>query len=271
MNEPSSSSPVALVTGASRGIGRGVAEELASAGYAVAVHYRGNHEAAAETVSRCPGSHAFAADIGTSEDRGRLVEQVYAHFGRLDLLVNNAGIAPRERNDMVYATEESMRELLAVNLEGPYALTQLVARRWLAGGAGVTNTNTADTKGASGTTPRRTIVFVTSISATVASVSRGEYCVSKAGLAMAASLFSARLAEEGIDVFEVRPGITKTDMTAAVTGKYDALIADGLVPQRRWGYPEDIGRSVRALVSGDFGFATGSVIHVDGGFHVQRL
>ncbi len=251
--------PVALVTGASRGIGRGIAIELAAAGYAVAVHYRGNHEAACETVSRCPGSNAFAADIGVSEDRGRLVEQVYEHFGRLDVLVNNAGIAPRERNDILHASEESLRELLAVNLEGPYALTQMVARRWV------------EENSQAGAASRRSIVFVTSISAVTASVNRGEYCVSKAGLAMAASLFSARLADEGIDVFEVRPGIIKTDMTAGVTDKYDTLLADGLVPQRRWGYPQDIGRTVRALVSGDFGFATGSVVHTDGGFHVQRL
>jgi 3-oxoacyl-[acyl-carrier protein] reductase len=258
--------PVALVTGASRGIGRGIAIELAAAGYAVAVHYRGNHEAACETVSRCPGSNAFAADIGVSEDRGRLVEQVYEHFGKLDVLVNNAGIAPRERNDILHASEESLRELLAVNLEGPYALTQMVSRRWVA-----EHEQRAASQAETGATPRRSIVFVTSISAVTASINRGEYCVSKAGLAMAASLFSVRLADEGIDVFEVRPGIIKTDMTAGVTAKYDTLLADGLVPQRRWGYPQDIGRAVRALVSGDFAFATGSVIHTDGGFHVQRL
>ena len=123
--------PVALVTGASRGIGRGIAEALSDAGYAVAVHYRGNHQAAQETVVRCPEARTFAADIGVSEDRVRLVEQVYGHFGRLDVLVNNAGIAPRERNDILYATEESLRELLTVNLEGPYALSQMVARRWV--------------------------------------------------------------------------------------------------------------------------------------------
>jgi NAD(P)-dependent dehydrogenase (short-subunit alcohol dehydrogenase family) len=267
---------IILVTGASRGIGRGIALELASAGHTVAVHYNGNRDAALETVSACSGDgHAiFQANIGEAADRERLVEEVFAHFGRLDGLVNNAGIAPRRRDDIVYAHADVFDEVIDVNLKGPYFLTQLVAQRWLA------DAGQPQEKNASGgsqpdliTGPaiRGRIVFVTSVSAVMVSTARGEYCVSKAGLAMASELFAARLAPEGIVVCEVRPGIVKTDMTAGVTDKYDRLIGDGLVPQARWGNPRDTGKAVRAVMDGQLDFSSGSVIYTDGALHLSQL
>ena len=260
--------PVALVTGAGRGIGRGIAEELAAAGWSLAINYCGNAEAAAAAVEACRKKAAFPeqrfaavqADVSIAEDRERLVQEAWSLADGLDALVNNAGIAPRMRADILEATEESFAELLGTNLQGPYFLTQAVARRMLEAGAA----------GGSERAPK-SIVFITSVSAETASISRGEYCVSKAGLAMAAKLWAARLTGEGISVFEVRPGIMATDMTAAVKEKYDALIAQGLVPAARWGTPEDMGRAVRALLSGDYAYSSGSVVHVDGGMHVPRL
>ncbi len=252
-----------LVTGAGRGIGRGIALELARAGKVVAIHYNGNREAAHATAKECESAadgaacSVFQADISNADDRARLVNEVVAAYGAIDGLVNNAGIAPRRRDDIIAADEEIFNEVMRVNLSGPYFLTQLVARRWLERDAPRQQT--------------RRIVFVTSISATMVSTSRGEYCVSKAGLAMGAALFAARLAPEGIFVYEVRPGITKTDMTAGVTDKYDRLIADGLVPQGRWGFPEDTGRVVRSIMDGHLDFSPGSVIYTDGGLHIPRL
>ena len=276
-----------LVTGASRGIGRGIALELARAGYQVAVHYNGNREAARTTADECtalarafPGAPAagappaemFQADISIAQDRSRLVDEVIAACGSIDGLVNNAGIAPRKRDDIVFAEEDVFDEVMRVNLYGPYFLTQLVARRWLesASDAAASNAAPAEAPAPATRAPRR-IVFVTSVSAVMVSTSRGEYCVSKAGLSMAASLFAARLAPEGILVYEVRPGITQTDMTAGVTGKYDRLIADGLVPQGRWGYPRDTGTVVRSVLDGNLDFCAGSVIHTDGGLTIPRL
>lgn len=296
--------PVVLVTGASRGIGRGIALSLAEERYSVAINYAGNRAAAEETKSACerlaagrasdPGrsnampdtradpnaavgadtsthAHAdspaneprygiFQANVGERADRERMVEEVFDSFGRLDALVNNAGIAPRERRDILEATEESFEEVIRVNLQGPYFLTQSIVRRWQAA-AGGESLLPAGFK----------VVFVSSISAHTVSFNRGEYCVSKAGMAMAAQLWAGRLAGEGVQVFEVRPGIMKTDLTSKVRDKYDSLISEGLVPQRRWGTPDDMGRSVRALVRGDFPFSTGSVIDVDGGFQIRRL
>ncbi|MFW6291158.1 MAG: 3-ketoacyl-ACP reductase [Spirochaetota bacterium] len=289
---------IMLITGASRGIGAGIARELARAGHDVAIHYNGNREAASAVAEECraiSGAEAevFQAQIGVAADRERLVDEVTARFGRIDGLVNNAGIAPRKRDDIVFSEEEIFDEVMQVNLNGPYFLTQLVARRWLeegsasgggeagadpaaapggaggdAGGAGSSERGTAPA--AVPSFPRR-VVFVTSISAVMVSVNRGEYCVSKAGLAMAAQLFAARLAGEGIGVFEIRPGITKTDMTAGVTGKYDRLIAEGLVPQGRWGFPSDTGAAVRAIMDGALDFSPGSVLYTDGGLHISRL
>lgn len=256
-----------IVTGASRGLGRGVATELAAAGFSVVINYRSNEAAAEDAVERCrqraaEGGHgdarfvAVQADVASAADRSRLVEQTLSQFGSIRSLVNNAGVAPRERRDIVDATEESFAEVVATNLQGPYFLTQLVARHWLADEPG---------------DGFRSVVFVTSISATTASISRGEYCVSKAGLAMAVELWATRLAPHGIGVYEIRPGIMDTDMTAAVKDLYTARINDGLVPQRRWGTPQDVGRAVRSFVRGDFAFSTGSAVYADGGFHISRL
>jgi len=259
--------PAALVTGSSRGLGRGIALELASHGFSVAVHYSGNEDAARESLSLCRAAAiserqrfgVFRCDIADALQRQALVDEVFSAFGSIDALVNNAGIGPRVRADILDAGEESFEEVLRTNLQGPYFLTQAVARRWLAG-----DSNSALPEGYK-------VVFVTSISAATASTGRGEYCVSKAGLSMAAQLWAARLAGSGIQVYELRPGIMETDMTKGVKGKYDALIGEGAVPQGRWGYPEDVGKAVRSLLEGDFAFSTGSVIHVDGGFHISRL
>ncbi|TVR67051.1 MAG: 3-ketoacyl-ACP reductase [Spirochaetaceae bacterium] len=267
---------VALVTGGSRGIGRGIAVELARRGFSVAINYAGNAEAAEETRAACveaarqgehPGMPAaefapFQADVGRPEDRTRLVREVWEHFGTVDVLVNNAGIGPRERLDIVDATEESFREVLEVNLAGAYFLTQAIVRRWLGRDGGA-----PDTPLESG----RKVVFVSSISAETASINRGEYCISKAGLSMASKLWAVRLAAENAQVYEIRPGIVETDLTRGVKGKYDALIGDGLVPQKRWGKPEDLGKLVGAIAQGDLAFSTGAVIYSDGGFNISRL
>ena len=285
--------PVVLVTGASRGIGRGIALSLAEEGYSVAINYAGNRAAAEETKSECerlaagggvnggpgegggakagvngggegaaaaPRFEIFQANVGERAERERMVEEVFDSFGRIDALVNNAGIGPRERLDILEATEESFEEVMRVNLQGPYFLTQSVVRRWQAEGVGE-SLLPAGFK----------VVFVSSISAHTVSFNRGEDCVSKAGMAMATQLWAGRLADEGVQVFEVRPGIMKTDLTSKVRDKYDKLISEGLVPQRRWGTPDDMGKSVRALIRGDFPFSTGAVIDVDGGFQIKRL
>ena len=264
---PLVSIPVVLVTGASRGLGRGIALRLAREGLSVAINYAGNEAAAAEAVAQCtaaaPSSDqrfvAIRADIGVASERERLVGETFDRFGQIDALVNNAGIAPRERADITEASEASFEELIRTNLQGPYFLTQAVARRWLAG----TNTPALSTG--------FKIVFVTSISADTASINRGDYCISKAGLAMAAQLWATRLAADGIQVVELRPGIMATDMTDAVKDKYNQLLSTGVVPQRRWGTADDVGLAVAAVLSGSFPFSTGAVIAVDGGLHLRRL
>jgi NAD(P)-dependent dehydrogenase (short-subunit alcohol dehydrogenase family) len=261
------SRPVILVTGASRGLGRGIALALAGEGHDVAIHYASNRAAADETAGLCQAAARdpaqrfvpVAAERASAPARQAAFDAVLAAYGRLDGLVNNAGIAPRVRADITEADEASFDEVLAVNLRGPYFLTQLAARWWLA------HPGEARLPGGF------KLVFVTSISAHTASVARGDYCIAKAGLAMARELWAVRLAGAGVNVYEVRPGIMKTDMTAGVTEKYDALIAAGLVPQGRWGVPEDVGQAVAAVVRGDFPFSTGAVIDVDGGFHLRRL
>ncbi|MCH2174684.1 MAG: 3-ketoacyl-ACP reductase [Lentisphaeria bacterium] len=262
-----SNTPVILVTGASRGLGRGIAIELAKSGYSVAINYAGNITAAEETVGLCADvatttEQKFVpvqGDISSAESRKKMVEVTLDTFGRLDALVNNAGIAPKVRADITEATEESFESLIKTNLMGPYFLTQSVVNYWLQ-------------KDIQALLPGGfKVVFVTSISSHTASISRGDYCISKAGLSMATQLWAQRTAAEGIQVYECRPGIMKTDMTSAVTSKYDALIADGLVPQQRWGTPEDLGLAVTALIDGKFPFSTGTVIDVDGGFQIQHL
>lgn len=267
MSQKSAETPVVLVTGASRGLGRGIAQALAREGMSVAVHFASNRAAADETVAECQKSarHAgqrFAAvggNIGDSADRARIVVETVAAFGQIDALVNNAGIAPRVRADIVDATEESFDEVIGINLKGPYFLSQAVVRTWL------------ERPGAARLPGGYKLIFVSSISAYLASVNRGEYCISKAGLAMATKLWASRLATEGVQVFEIRPGIMATDMTAGVKEKYDKLIAEGLVPQKRWGQGDDVGRAVTTLLDGSFPFSTGDVFNVDGGMHLQRL
>jgi NAD(P)-dependent dehydrogenase (short-subunit alcohol dehydrogenase family) len=265
--------PVALVTGGSRGLGRGVCLELAKAGWSVAINYAGNQAAADECVGLCQEAAtvdgqrfiAVQGDISDSASRTRLLPAVLANLGRIDSLINNAGIAPKVRADVCEADEASFDLLIGTNLKGPYFLTQQVANHWL---------QTADdgaVRCSSGAVRYRSVVFVTSISAHTASVNRGDYCLAKAGLGMAVQLWASRLAAHDVVVTEVRPGIMKTDMTAGVTGKYDALIAQGLVPQPRWGSAEDVGLAVAALAGGSFPFSTGTVIDVDGGFHIRRL
>jgi 3-oxoacyl-[acyl-carrier protein] reductase len=259
--------PVVLVTGASRGLGRGIARTLAAEGYDLAIHYASNAVAAEETVAACravatdPAQRFLpvAAQLASTSDRRALMEQVLAGFGHLDALVNNAGMAPRERADITVAGETSFDELIAVNLKGPYFLSQSAATYWLAH------------PGAARLPGGYKLLFVTSISASTASTNRGDYCISKAGLAMAAQLWASRLAADGVQVLELRPGLMATDMTAGVQEKYDALIAEGLVPQKRWGTPADVGLAVKAICRGDFPFSTGEVIYLDGGFHLRRL
>jgi NAD(P)-dependent dehydrogenase (short-subunit alcohol dehydrogenase family) len=258
--------PVVLVTGSSRGLGRGIAVELAKSGYSVVINYAGNAAAASETVQMCEAvasktGQSFLAvqgDISSAESRSGMLGLINRELGQIDALVNNAGIAPRVREDITRASEDSFDELIGTNLKGPYFLTQAVVNQWLDG---------PPSRIESG----HKIVFVTSVSANTASPSRGDYCISKAGLSMAAQLWAARLAREGISVYEVRPGIMKTDMTSGVAEKYDAPIADGLVPQRRWGTTSDVGLAVTALIDGKFPYSTGTVIDVDGGLQLRTL
>ena len=251
--------PVALVTGGSRGIGRGICREFARHSYAVAINYAGNEEAASQT-QRLLGEGAEAelcqADVGCGADRDRLVDQVLGRWGRIDVLVNNAGVTSVGRRDILEATEESWDRVLAVNLKGPFFLTQRVAREMVRLLPHLANP---------------AVVNISSLSAYSASTNRGDYCVSKTGLGAVTQLFALRLAEHGIRVFEVRPGIIDTDMTAAARERYTRLIAEGLTPIRRWGSPEDVGRAVVALVSGAIPFSTGEVVNVDGGFHIRRF
>jgi NAD(P)-dependent dehydrogenase (short-subunit alcohol dehydrogenase family) len=242
--------PVAIVTGASRGIGRGIATELARTHRVIGTY--GARQDAAESLKTETGAEIFRCDVGARADREALMAFARERFGRLDLLVNNAGMAPRVRRDILEATEESFDELIAVNLKGPYFLTQLAARWMVEQGEG-------------------RIVFVTSVSAYAASVNRGEYCISKAGLSMAVALWAQRLAGCGVKVFEIRPGIVRTDMIAAVEKIYEERIAAGLLPQGRMGEPRDVALAVRAIADGLLDYSTGQVVNVDGGFHLRSL
>ena len=253
---------VALVTGGARGIGLGISRQLAAEGCDLAICGVRTAVAAKDAVSalREAGSDVMyvQADVSVAEDRKRLLAEVKARFGRLNVLVNNAGVAPEVRADILEASEQSYDRVMGINLRGPYFLTQAVAiwmiaqRREDAGFAGC-------------------IVNISSMSATVASPNRGDYCLSKAGVSMATKLWAARLGEFGIPVYEVCPGVVMTDMTAAVKDKYDRLIAGGLTIQQRWGYPEDVGKAVAMLVRGDLPYSTGQSIMVDGGLTLQRL
>jgi 3-oxoacyl-[acyl-carrier protein] reductase len=252
---------VALVTGGTRGIGLGIARALARDGWTLALCGLRSREQVADVVNELAslggGAEYWPADIGGPNDRARLLQSIAGHFGTMHALVNNAGQAPRVRADLLDATEESFEEVLRTNLHGPYFLTQAVARLFVQQPARESGP--------------RAIVFVTSVSAEMASPHRGEYCVSKAGLSMAARLFALRLAPERIPVYEVRPGIIATDMTAGVKEAYDRRIAEGLVPEGRWGQPEDVGRVVASLVRGDMPYATGTIFNVGGGLAIPRL
>lgn len=253
---------VALVTGASRGIGRAIAIELSQLGFAVAVNYNSNLEAAEKVVNEIGENNgnakSFQADISLHEDRQRLVAEIREWGGRCDLLVNNAGVAPAERRDILNATEESFDRVMAINLKGPYFLTQSIAN-WM-----IEQQREHPER-------KYRICNIGSLSAYASSPSRGEYCLSKAGIGMMTKLYADRLAEYDITVCEVRPGIIKTDMTSAVKEKYDKLIGEGLTPIRRWGEPSDVAEAVAAVAEGRLDFTAGQVLDIDGGFHLQRL
>jgi 3-oxoacyl-[acyl-carrier protein] reductase len=265
--------PVSLITGSSRGIGRGIALELAKLGHDLVINYVGNTEAARKTANDCIAAakaagkeicaEACQADISKNQDRKKLVEFTKSSFGRINLLVNNAGVAPDLRADLLEATEESFDRLMAINVKGPYFLTQEVAK-WMI-------EQVCSPKPTPRVPAHLKIITISSVSAYTASTNRGDYCVSKAALSMLTPLFASRLATNGINVYEIRPGIIATDMTGAVKEKYDKLIAEGLTPIQRWGTPEDVGRAVVAIASDAFPFSTGEVINVDGGFHLRRL
>ena len=261
--------PVALVTGASRGIGRGIAIELARSGYSVAINYVRDRAAAMECRSLCQeaarqGSETefdtFQADLSDGGDRQRLIASVFEKFSWIDLLVNNAGVAPQVRKDLLETTEESFDRVMDTNAKGAFFLTQAVTNVWLSQ-LGSLELGRAQ--------PR--IVMISSVSAYAPGVNRAEYCMSKAALSMMTLLFAARLAEYGINVYEVRPGVISTDMTSVVKEKYDRMISAGLTPIKRWGTPEDVGRAVAAIAEDRLPFSTGEVINVDGGFHMRIL
>ncbi len=247
---------VALVTGAGRGIGRGIALGLAAHGWQIAINYRSDRESAARTlreIEQAGGKGILApADVARLEEHAGLVSTTLEAFGRIDLLVNNAGMAPRQRVDVLETSEASFNEVLGVNLKGPFFLAQRVAKVMLAQGRGM-------------------LINIGSISAYASSLNRSEYCIAKAGLAMVTQLFADRLAGSSILVYEIRPGIIETDMTGPAHEKYDRLIGEGITPIQRWGQPEDVARMVVALAEGQFSFSTGEVINVDGGFHMRRF
>jgi len=264
---------VALITGASRGIGRGIAIELARRGFSVAINYARNRKAALECKTLCeeaghtglsagvaPAFEVFRADISKARGRASLLKSVLDRFGWVDLLVNNAGVAPKVRVDLLEAGEASFDRLMNTNVRGPFFLTQALANFWI---------GKLQQRNAASGLPK--IVNISSVSAYAPSVNRGDYCMSKAALSMMTQLFAARLAEHRINVYEIRPGIVLTDMTGPVKEKYDAMISAGLTPLERWGTPEDVGSAVAAIAEERFPFSTGEVINVDGGFHIRRL
>jgi 3-oxoacyl-[acyl-carrier protein] reductase len=254
--------PIALITGGTRGIGLGIATSLAEAGFDLALNgIRGEKEITSVLGTlRTLGTEVIycQGNVSDPEDRDRIVRTLLQKFGKVNVLVNNAGMAPRERRDILSATEESFDEVIGVNLKGPYFLTRQIA-----------NLMIERKKTDPGYEAR--IINISSVSATVASVNRGEYCISKAGISMATKLFAVRLGEYNIPVYEVCPGIIDTDMTAGVREKYDRLIREGLTVQKRWGTPEDVGKVVTALATGSLPYSTGQVIMVDGGMTLPRL
>jgi len=253
---------VALVTGGSRGIGYGIVKNLAMHGFDIAINGVRPEEVVKDVIEsiQALGVNVIycQGNIALQQDRKRILQQVKAHYNKLNILVNNAGIAPKERRDVLCTTEESFDEVVSTNLKGNYFLTQNVAN-WMI------EQKLADVNFTS------CIINVSSISATVVSINRGEYCISKAGISMATQLFAVRLGEYDIPVYEIRPGVINTDMTSGVREKYDKLIEEGLCVQKRWGQPDDVGKVVASLVKGDFMYSTGQVIMVDGGLTIPRL
>lgn len=263
----SSASPAILVTGASRGLGKGIALELAAAGMSVGIHYSTNADAAAETAEECRrlAVHPdqifplLAADLGDAGQRRALTGKALDTLGRLDGLVNNAGITSPGRADVLANTEEAWDAVMDINLKAPWFLSQQAARWWV------------DHPGESRLEGGYKLVFVSSVSAEMASLNRGDYCISKAGIGMMTKVFALRLAGHGVQVVEFRPGIMETDMTSAVKEKYDPIITGGKVPMRRWGQPEDAGRAVRSFLTGGLPFCTGGAIYLDGGLNLPLL
>ena len=256
-------SQVAIVTGSSRGIGRGIILALAERGWDVVINYRGNRQAAEGTQDAVQAhqvqSIVVQGDVANAEDRHRLIQATIEEFGRIDLLVNNAGMGPRQRVDMLQVGEASYDEVMVTNLKGPFFLTQRVAQEMVR-------------LLSDGKISKPMIVNIGSISAYTSSPARAEYCISKAGMGMMTLLWADRLAEYGIGVYEIRPGIIETDLTSVVKEKYDRLILEeGITPIRRWGQPEDIGKAVAAIADRLLPFSTGEIINVDGGFHISRL
>ena len=250
--------PVALVTGGSRGIGRGICLALAERSYTVVVNYANNLAAAEETCQLIgSGSWSVQADVARQADRERMVDEVMARLGRIDLLVNNAGITSVGRKDLLEATEDSWETVLGTNLKGPFFLSQRVANEMIRIGPVKL--------------VRPAIINISSLSATTVSVNRGDYCISKAGMVMLTKLFATRLAPHGIRVFEVRPGIIDTDMTAGVRDRYVQRIEEGLTPIRRMGTAQEVGAAVACLATADLPFSTGDTLNVDGGFHLRSL
>lgn len=258
----SSTPPVALVTGASRGIGRGIAVALAKSGWRVGINFASNQSAADETLAlvRAAGGTAeiIPGDVANRVQRQTMIDRTLVLFGRFDALINNAGVAPESRDDLLDGSEAAYDRVMNINLKGPYFLSQIAAKLMLS-------------QIAAGTIPRGFIINISSVSAYAISTNRGEYCVSKAGMAMMTGLFASRLANENIVVHDVRPGVIETDMTEAVKAKYDKLLAEGLTPIRRWGQPEDVGACVATILSGAFSYSTGQVFDVDGGYHLRQL
>lgn len=253
---------VALITGAGRGIGFGIAKCLADEGYNIVVCDIHEESAVKDALDQLSASGAEVlycrADVSSADARGGMMQEIRKKFSRLNLLVNNAGVAPKVRASVLEATEESFERLIKINLQGPYFLTQLAAN-WMI----EQRKAEADFEGC--------IINISSISSTVASPTRGDYCISKAGVSMATKLWAACLGEHGIPVYEIRPGIIATDMTSTVKEKYDKLIAEGLLVNQRWGLPEDIGKAAAMLARGDLAYSTGQVLMIDGGLSVQRL
>ena len=252
----------ALITGGSRGIGLGIATHLANHGFDIAINGVREESHVAHVIKSLQDIGADViycqGDVSSTADRKKIIQKTKNHFGRLNVLVNNAGIAPKERRDVLETSEESFDEVLSINIRGNFFLTQQVAN-WM-----IEQKKTDQEFSGC-------IINISSISATVASVNRGEYCISKAGLSMATQLFAVRLGEFDIPVYEVRPGIISTDMTAGVKAKYDKLIEAGLTVQKRWGLPDDVGKVVATLATGNFPYSTGQVIMVDGGLTIPRL